>query len=560
MSQDLNWAYSVTNTNVQDHSNFIASNGNEFVLIGRSIDGVILDIIDKDPNATGEEKFVAKYDSLSQLQWYIEHPGGGTAASTEIAFVDASGNVFCIGRFSGTMDFDPTSGTSNYTANGGDLFVQKLNTNGELEWVGHTNGSGQPQDVAQKSNGNLVIVGRSQSDITVELSNGDSSEVKAGVFIYEFSSTGDALSAYSISTPESFNTEVNVSIDQDDNVIVGASIAGTMDLGLKSTPQTDVSISAYDAVVAKYDDEYNYMWHKVFGDTVGGQPGGWDYVGGIQTDASNNIYVAGHFTWTTDFDPTDNPRQWVRFADDGSQTPNGYVLKYNADGEIQWIQDAGGTDSVTSNNTGVRFWDLAILGDVLIAGGSMEAGADFDSNGDFILYGTGPCHSVYSNTGDFKTAWVIDAYPVGIEYNGTEALSGGVLTTGRFQQQVDFDPTTGEHFLFTDSTGLYPDYDFDIFLAHYKLDGIVGVDPMQTSESMDWNVYPNPVNGNSVVIKSSEAVNASRVQAISIAGQSIPLKMNRLSSGDIELNIDRLDAGIYILTIDDQVAGKLVRL
>ena len=49
---------------------------------------------------------------------------------------DAAGNVYIVGSFTGTVDFDPTSGTQNYTAQGySDIYIQKLDINGNLIWL-----------------------------------------------------------------------------------------------------------------------------------------------------------------------------------------------------------------------------------------------------------------------------------------------------------------------------------------------------------------------------------------------------------------------------------------
>ena len=50
--------------------------------------------------------------------------------------VDNSGNVYQVGSFTGTVDFDPGAGTTNLTAVGGqDAFVEKLDSTGKLLWV-----------------------------------------------------------------------------------------------------------------------------------------------------------------------------------------------------------------------------------------------------------------------------------------------------------------------------------------------------------------------------------------------------------------------------------------
>jgi len=50
--------------------------------------------------------------------------------------VDVLGNTYTAGYFQGTVDFDPSIVVSNLTSVGGrDIFVQKLDSNGNFIWA-----------------------------------------------------------------------------------------------------------------------------------------------------------------------------------------------------------------------------------------------------------------------------------------------------------------------------------------------------------------------------------------------------------------------------------------
>ncbi|MDK9722999.1 MAG: DUF4347 domain-containing protein [Rhodospirillales bacterium] len=61
---------------------------------------------------------------------------GGLATTSSRVVVDGSGNVYTVGSFNGTVDFDPGAGTSNLTSAGAtDIYVQKLDATGALVWA-----------------------------------------------------------------------------------------------------------------------------------------------------------------------------------------------------------------------------------------------------------------------------------------------------------------------------------------------------------------------------------------------------------------------------------------
>ncbi|MBK8875566.1 MAG: SBBP repeat-containing protein [Bacteroidetes bacterium] len=62
--------------------------------------------------------------------------GTGNDVATSIA-VDANGNVYTVGRFQGTADFNPGSATFDLVAStpGSDIFVSKLNSSGKFVWA-----------------------------------------------------------------------------------------------------------------------------------------------------------------------------------------------------------------------------------------------------------------------------------------------------------------------------------------------------------------------------------------------------------------------------------------
>src|ERR1043165_3455021 len=79
---------------------------------------------------------------------------------------DGSGNVYTAGKFAGSVDFDPGSGTEMLTAAGfNDFFVSKLDANGNFLWA-RAIGSGSTDEaygIATDPSGNVYVTGLFQN-------------------------------------------------------------------------------------------------------------------------------------------------------------------------------------------------------------------------------------------------------------------------------------------------------------------------------------------------------------------------------------------------------------
>ena len=89
---------------------------------------------------------------------------GGTASDFVLdVALDGSDNVYTVGCFFGTADFDPGAGTANLTSAGdSDIFVSKLDSNGNFVWARRMGGmsSDRALSVALDGSGNVYTVGQ----------------------------------------------------------------------------------------------------------------------------------------------------------------------------------------------------------------------------------------------------------------------------------------------------------------------------------------------------------------------------------------------------------------
>jgi len=102
--------------------------------------------VDFDPSAdstilnanSSTNQFVVKYNNLGEFQWAknIESPMGNSYAGGSLIRSDFYGDIYAVGYFLDSIDIDPGSSEMILDpGEGRDIFIQKLNGDGEFEWA-----------------------------------------------------------------------------------------------------------------------------------------------------------------------------------------------------------------------------------------------------------------------------------------------------------------------------------------------------------------------------------------------------------------------------------------
>jgi len=221
-----------------------------------------------------------------------------------------------------------------------------------------------------------------------------------------------------------------VAIDGTGNVYVTGQFTNTVDFDPGAGTANLTSAGNTDAFVAKYDSAGVYLWAFAIGGT------GYDYGYAIAVDGSGNVYVAGQFALTVDFDPG---------AGSTTRTASGadaFVAAYTTGGAFSWVQSVGGT----SNDRGRA---VAVGSGVYVAGEFMGSNVDFDPGAGSDLHSSAGSQDVFlwklaAADGAFSWARTVGgsgsdvAYGVALNSATTQAY-----VVGQFNGTVDFDPGVG---------------------------------------------------------------------------------------------------------------------
>jgi hypothetical protein len=251
------------------------------------------------PSAGGRDVFVTKLDSSGNFLWAKTFGGPGTDLADSIA-VGASGNVFVTGSFQQTANFGGVSLTS---AGGDDVFVMKLDTNGNVIWAKRQGGAGVDSafSVSLDGTGNVfttgIFSGTATFGPTMLTSAGDTD-----IFVQKMDNNGNTLYAKRFGGTD-HDDGVSLVADAAGNVAVTGDFVGTVTFGATTLTQSGTipgsALAANAAFVTKLDPAGNVLWAKSFG-TPNESSAGF----GIAKDATGNLYTTGVFQGTVAFGGT----------------------------------------------------------------------------------------------------------------------------------------------------------------------------------------------------------------------------------------------------------------
>lgn len=149
-------------------------------------------------SAGTNDVFVLKLDGNGNFMWVKQ--SGSTAYDRGYSItIDAGGNVLVAGIFQETVDFDPGTGVQNLTSNGSyDIFIQKLDANGNFLWVKQAGSSDYDfvRGMKMDANGNIYITGAFRETADFDPGSGEQNLTSLGesdIFIQKLDANGDFL-------------------------------------------------------------------------------------------------------------------------------------------------------------------------------------------------------------------------------------------------------------------------------------------------------------------------------------------------------------------------------
>lgn len=284
--------------------------------------------------------FVAKLDSNGNPLWGKKFGDASPQRGSGIA-VNAAGQIFLTGGFSGEIDF----GTGALTSAGdSDVFIARLAPDGTAQWSARFGDAAAQAGtrVAADENGGVFVAG--DVDGVINLGGGPLASAGAtDIFVAHFGASGAHLFSQHYGGA-GVDRGGSVAAAGQGAVVVTGFFSSEIDLG--SGPVT--TTGDFDGFVMKIGADGKTIWARLFG---GAGP---ELATDVAADVANNVIVGGTFAGTM---------LYPGGATDSAGVEDVFVAKLDPAGSLVWLRRYGDAEKQEGNAVATDG-----MGDVFFAG------------------------------------------------------------------------------------------------------------------------------------------------------------------------------------------------
>jgi uncharacterized repeat protein (TIGR01451 family) len=251
----------------------------------------------------GNNIFILKLDHSGNFVWAKANSGTSYDYSIGNSIVcDALKNVYITGFFNGIVDFDPSTATKNMGAAGRKfIFIQKLDSLGNLVWIKSTEGNGHGHAYSMTIDvfDNIIISGDFTNIVdfdpgsaTFNLSSNHT--WMKNVFILKLDTGGNFIWAKSFGGTRN-DYSFSVTSDHLGNIYTTGYYGGAVDFDPGADSSFLTALDTNDIYVLKLDTGGNFVWAQSAGGTQN------DRGISVTTSRSGQVYTTGYYQGISDF-------------------------------------------------------------------------------------------------------------------------------------------------------------------------------------------------------------------------------------------------------------------
>lgn len=370
--------------------------------------------------------------------WTLGPDESGAGASYGHIATDRDDNIYATGTFRGTYDFDRGPGTDFHVSRSpgirSDHFVTRVNRDGTYGWT-RTYATSVPSGISRivvRDDGVVILATKFTGTVDFDWTEGSDVFV-AGTATWRFvtwlTTEGDYGGTLVFPTDNAGLAAISLATDVSNNVFLAGGFFGVVDFNPHDG--LDVRSGISGAFVSKFGPDFSYQWTHAWGGNA------FNSAFTCAVDSFGDVYVAGEFRGTVDFDP--GPGQDFHSAYIPGAT---FVTKRHGDGSYGWTRSYQ-----------VRPWNSTPIavdtqGYLWLGGGYSDIFnnpvIDLDPTGgtEWVKAESHPQMFITGLTpsGDYAGTLFFPSTDSSGPYGLAADSLGGLLVTGFFRDSIDLNP------------------------------------------------------------------------------------------------------------------------
>ena len=396
-----------------------------------------------------------KITHAQSLEWATQFQCNNASSLSRAITVDNLGNVYTIGSYQGTVDFDPSVNTFNLTSAGNtDIFISKLDAFGNFVWA-KSMGDARTDigyDIKADNQGNIYTIGVFQDTIDIDPGSGISLFYSANglydrdVFMQKLDTNGDLIWAKQFDGNTTYYGKFSLELDNNGNIYANGAFDGWLNFDMSMAGYIYFGSAGTSMFVLKLDSLANIKWIKNIAATPPYSANNNILPKAIKADKNGSLYFTGSFSGNYDFDPSSTNSFPISAY--SNSTP--YIIKLDTAGNFVWGEQING---IATPNALV----IDSLENIYTTG-YFEQSFDLDPNPSVyaILFCSNSMSDIYISKLDSNGVFVwgkqFSSSNLGRANSMEIDAAANLYLTGYHAGTTDFDPNPNTHNLSSLST------------------------------------------------------------------------------------------------------------
>jgi hypothetical protein len=545
--------------------------------------------------------------SFSQHLNWAKNVGNEKMCQGSNVAVDNAGNVYNVGFFNDTVDFDPGPGIFNLVSppSYAQAYILKLDSSGNFIWAKTFYGRVSDPFIEIDSQNNILLAGKYSSWVDFDPGPGQYTVSyywpNDNFYLLKLDSSGSFIWVRTLvgNTNMGMNILYSFRCDLNDNYYLAGTFADT--LNVAGATQLHTINDSGNSFVIKYDTNGNLKYAKSFFSN------GENECFAIDIDLNLNLYATGYLSTVTTFEQGNSQSVintngnfgmylckfdslgsfgWAKTSLNpaGNFTMNsdlkcmaggGLIVNGELTGTVDFdfdststhlLNDSSGFYFILKTDTGGNFiwakqfgstatiaWPTRSLGvdltNNIYCSGEFHGTNDFDPGANIFNITSNGIHDFFVNildsAGNFVN--VLSLGGIGSDRIASNYIDhlNNLFITGYFAKTVDFDPGFLIYNLTSQDTGLSGS---NIFVAKYSDNLSVGLTPAFSNHS-NIVLFPNPATGIIQLTINTKHNAPLECEIINMMGGKVIKSQILNPKSQIDLDVSFLAKGIYLVRV-----------